>query len=179
MNFANSVNSVRDPFSAKNLTIAILAGGLARACVHSRSGFPRPLLRSPGGRFWIGNSSCLRRRAHLGHRENVHPRLRGGRLKSAISRWRCSTVEAMQPSSSRAGMTTESSVSGRLGLVFRWVGHSKQKRRRPFSIAAFLLKGCRLSAFCRRRWRCRRVPLRCEGVGCIWRRGRCGRGSRS
>ncbi len=40
------------------------------------------------------------------------------------------------------------------------------------------LCGNGLSASCRRRWRCRRVPPRCGGVGCIWQRDRCGRGSR-
>jgi len=51
----------------------------------------------------------------------------GYRLKSPISGRRCSTVEAMQPSSSRAGMTTESSVSGRALLVSEGVGILNKK----------------------------------------------------
>lgn len=34
-----------------------------------------------------------------------------GTLRRSSSRWRCSTVDAMQPSSSRAGMMTESKLS--------------------------------------------------------------------
>ena len=45
-----------------------------------------------------------------------------GTLRSVSSSCRCSMVEAMQPSSSRAGMTTESSESGRAGLVSRVLG---------------------------------------------------------
>jgi hypothetical protein len=40
-------------------------------------------------------------------------------------------VEAMQPSSSRAGMTTESSDSGRVG---GWAGESAFKTRQSSSI---------------------------------------------